>query len=146
MKIEQIETEQDIYRQALELRYELFFKEFELPIDIVQDEIESSSKHFGMTQENYLVAYGRLTDLGERHFKISQVVVQSVMQGKGHGKRLLEEIIKVASLVGAKTIELNSQTSATAIYRSLGFKETGNHYPSKSTGVQHVKMLLECAI
>jgi predicted GNAT family N-acyltransferase len=68
------------------------------------------------------------------------------MQGKGHGKRLLEEIIKVASLVGAKTIELNSQTSATAIYRSLGFKETGNHYPSKSTGVQHVKMLLECAI
>lgn len=142
MSIKRLATDHDFYRQALALRYQLFFEKYDLPKSIVLDELESDSEHFGMIEENDLFAYGRLTEIAFEQYKISQVVVQPSLQRKGYGKVLLNAIIDVAKNAGAKKIELNAQVSAVAFYEGLGFEETGNTYPSKTTGLAHLKMVL----
>ena len=142
MKTIQITIDHDFYQQALDLRYELFFKEFDLPKDVVKDQLEDSSKHLGIALDNELIAYGRLTDLGSENYKISQVVVRTSLQGSGYGKELLKGIIKYAQSIGANSIELNSQVTAKPLYYKFGFKESGTQYPSKSTGIPHVRMVL----
>jgi predicted GNAT family N-acyltransferase len=143
MDIEQIDTNSNLYKQALDLRYRLFFEEHGLSRNVVLDDIESSSRHYCISLSDDLLAYGRLTELGACNFKISQVVVPPVLQRRGYGKSLLKGIISSAYEFGAKTIELNSQVKAVSLYHSLGFKESGNKYPSKTTGISHVKMVLK---
>jgi len=142
MIIDRLSTDDDFYKQAIDLRYELFFKKLKLPFSIVQDDLESVSEHFGMRKGNTLYAYGRLTKLDSREYKISQVAVCPSFQRKGYGKELLSNIIEFAKNADAKLIELNSQVSVVGLYRGFGFIETGNTYPSKTTGVSHVKMVL----
>ncbi len=142
MKIEKISSEHELYENAVELRYRLFFKDFDLPIKIVFDELERSSQHFVLTLQGNLIAYGRLSKLEEAEFKISQVVVEPEMQRKGYGKELLAFIIKVAKDLGAKSLLLNSQKFATRLYESLGFAEIGDVYYSKTTGLPHIKMIM----
>jgi predicted GNAT family N-acyltransferase len=145
MHITRLSTDQAFYEQALDLRHRLFFEEFDLPKGIEKDELESQSIHFGMTNNQSLLAYGRLTNLDSATFKISQVVVAPSKQRQGHGTALLKHIISYAQSNGASSIELNSQVTATPIYSSLGFKEIGAHYSSKTTGIPHVKMVLGSA-
>ena len=145
MEPTRIEPENNIYDQALDLRYELFFKEFDLPKSIVIDELEENSEHFVILNGVALVAYGRLTNLELKTYKISQVVVQPDMQRKGHGTKLLQKMLSHAKEIGATQVELNSQVSAKDIYSRLGFAEFGEVYPSKTTGLPHVKMCLELA-
>ena len=145
MEPTRIEPENIIYQQALDLRYELFFEEFKLPKSIVIDDLEEHSEHFVIQEGNALIAYGRLTNLGFKAYKISQVVVQPAMQRKGHGTKLLKKMLSHATKVGATRVELNSQVSAKGIYAHLGFTEVGDVYPSKTTGLPHVKMHLEPA-
>ncbi|MCJ8314223.1 MAG: GNAT family N-acetyltransferase [Saccharospirillaceae bacterium] len=142
MKVYQISTSDNLYNQALGLRYKLFFEEFGLPKDIVKDEFESSSTHHCIYNKEKLVAYGRLTKLENSNFKISQVVVRHSLQRQGYASSLLSGIISAAYSQGAKTIELNSQVKAVSLYKILGFVESGEHYPSKSTAIPHVKMVL----
>ncbi len=141
LKIEQISTSNSFYDQALELRYELFFKEYDLPRGIEKDDLEAQSYHFTISDQASLIGYGRLTDLGSGQFKISQVVVVPSFQRRGHGTALLQKIISFAQSNGAYSIELNSQVTATALYKNLGFNEFGAHYPSKTTGIPHAKMV-----
>ncbi len=145
MKVDQIKTKNKLYEQALDLRYRLFFKEFGHPKDIVMDGLEASSMHYCISENDKLFAYGRLTERSNNHYKISQVVVPPALQGQGYGKLLLTGIICSANELGAATIELNSQVKAAGLYRTLGFKESGSHYASKTTGIPHVKMVLATA-
>ncbi|GAB5386998.1 MAG: GNAT family N-acetyltransferase [Aliiglaciecola sp.] len=142
MNVTQISTDQNFYEQALDLRYKLFFEEFGLPKGTEKDHFEAHSIHFGLTNKESLVAYRRLSNLGSSTFKISQVVVTPTKQRQGHGTALLRHIINYAQGNGARSIELNSQVAATSLYSNLGFHETGAHYPSRTTGVPHVKMVL----
>ena len=88
-------------------------------------EISSTSTHFAMTEDEALVAYTRLTKLGEGEFKIYQIVVDTQYQGKWHGKEIINHVIEFAKPSDAKQIELNAQVSASDIYAKFGFQELG---------------------
>lgn len=133
-----------MYAQAVKLRYELFFKAFHLPESIVVDEWEAISIHVATDDTGSLVAYGRLSELETGVFKISQVVVRPELQRQGHASRLVTVLVNRAMTVGATRIELNAQVSARALYKRLGFFEAGPVYPSKTTGLPHVRMLRAC--
>lgn len=49
-----------------------------------------------MTEDEALVAYTRLTELGEGEFKIYQIVVDPQYQGKCHGKEIINRVIEFA--------------------------------------------------
>jgi len=130
----------DLYKQALNLRYELFFRDHGLPREILIDEHEKTSKHIAIVDGESLIAYGRVTGLGKGIYLLSQIVVKPQEQGKGYGSMILMKLVERAKNDGGKKIILNARTTATALYRKQGFINNSEVFLSKSTGVPHVQM------
>lgn len=140
MKIDVISVNNRFYDEAMELRYVLFFKEFGLPKSVTADELESVSSHVVISDGNELLAYGRLSPLGSGVFRISQIVVPKDHRSKGYASKLLRKLMEIAIAKGATTLQLNSQLSAKTLYQRLGFREIGEVYRVKLTGIEHIKM------
>ncbi|MDD1794541.1 GNAT family N-acetyltransferase [Enterovibrio sp. ZSDZ42] len=144
MELIQLQTTDDLYQDALALRYDLFFREPKLPRSILFDSLEAQSFHLAMTNEEGLLAYGRLSEEQPHAFKISQMVVRPDMQGKGLGSAVLNELIQLAAKHNAKEISLNARLHAVPMYEKYGFETIGDTFIAASTGVPHTKMLKHC--
>lgn len=140
MKINEIKKDSVLYEQALALRYGLFFKEHNLSPDILDDGKENDSTHIAIYIEDQLIAYGRLFQVEQEEFQISQMVVSPKYQSQGYGTTLLIEIVKNAKDKGAKKITLNARITAINLYKKQGFKVIGGVYKSNITGISHIKM------
>ena len=140
MRIEEISVTSQLYEDAIELRYALFFKEFNLPKSVTADDLENTSLHIAASEGEELLAYGRLSPIEPGVFRISQIVVPKKHRHKGYAFRLLCKIIELGQSKGARTLRLHSQVSVRGLYRRLGFKEVGEVYRVKLTGVEHIKM------
>lgn len=140
MSIQILEIGDIFYKQAVELRYDLFFKKHELPKSIVFDENETISTHAAIIDSNELIAYGRLTKSNEGEFIISQMVVSPMHQNKGLGSKVLQNIMLLAIKDNAQKITLSARLTALHLYKKQGFNECGTAYVSPKTGVKHVKM------
>ena len=141
MKMLELNMGSELYNDALDLRYDLFFKKHKLPREILIDEYESRSKHIVLVRDESLIAYGRLTKIDQEICRISQVVVKPAEQGKGYGTKILHELVKQAEKSGCEKITLNARATAMQLYEKLGFTSNGQEFLSKSTGVPHVQML-----
>ena len=146
MDIGEIQQDDILYEKALELRYELFFKKHHLPKEILNDEQEIHSKHIAIFHKKELIAYGRLSALGNGEFQISQMVVSPSYQKQGYGTKLLLKLMEVAKDKEAKAIILKARTTATSFYKKQGFQPKGEVYSSSSTGVPHIKMVYHANI
>lgn len=74
-------------------------------------------------------------------FKISQMVVQPTLQGKGLGTQILTQLSNIALEQGANRIYLNARLHAVSMYQKVSFEVTGDSFLGKNTGVAHVKMV-----
>lgn len=143
MVIEEIEEGSQVYLEALELRYQLFFKEFDLPRSVTADKLEADSIHVALSENGVLLAYGRLSPLESETFRVSQIVVSENHRRKGHASAIVSELVKCAERRAARKVVLNSQLSVIPLYEKFGFREIGDIYTVELTGVKHQKMLLE---
>jgi predicted GNAT family N-acyltransferase len=141
MNIGEIQKDGTLYKKAFELRYLLFFKDYNLSKEIINDKTEDISTHIAISKERELIAYGRLSELSDKEFQISQMVVSPIHQHQGYGEKLLLEIVQTAKNKGAKNIMLNARTTAVSFYKKSGFQQVGQVYSSQSTGVPHIKMV-----
>ncbi len=141
MEIIHLESTDELYKEALDLRYDLFFRAPGLPREILFDALESSSLHIAAIENGSLCAYGRLSEESLGIFKISQMVVRPDMQGQGLGTSVLTKLTHEALEKGAEEIYLNARLHAVSMYEKLGFKASGQSYVAKSTGVPHIKMI-----
>lgn len=141
MNLSELKIGSDLYAQALDLRYALFFQPHNLPRDILIDDYEKDSTHIALVINDSLVAYGRLTHLGKDTYQLSQIVVTAKEQHNGYGSVILRDLIERAKNKGAEKIFLNARTTATELYEKQGFIRTGEVFLSKSTGVPHIQML-----
>ncbi len=138
-----IDTNSPFYQQALSLRYQLFFAEHELSKQILFDAQESHSSHLAAICQNTLVAYGRLSEIGNNTAQISQMVVCPKHQRRGLGSAIVDRLVEEARVLGATKVVLNARLDAINLYKKSHFLTTGEIYPSSSTGVPHIKMTLD---
>lgn len=142
MKAQEVSVGSNLYEAALQLRYELFFRDIGLPKSVVPDDLEDASTHLALADNGALIGYSRLSRLSKNDYRISQVVVSPSHQGKGHSTTLMNYLINKASLAGAVTIRLNSQLPVVGLYEKLGFVTVGEVYTVELTGLPHRKMVL----
>lgn len=83
------------------------------------------------------VAGGGLRRLGDDVAEIKRMFVEPAARGRGHGRRVLEEIEAAAAELGYRRLRLDtaqSLTTAIALYRSAGYRDipdyNGNRYAS----------------
>ena len=143
MNIDEIQIGSPLYEAALELRYSLFFKEYDLPKKITADDMEAASIHIAITENDELLAYGHLSKLDINEYRVSQIVVNPDYQGQGISKVLLERLMNEAKTRGARKIRLSAQETVIGLYESIGFKQVGELYTVKLTGIPHIKMVYE---
>ncbi len=129
------------WKEARELRFQLFFEKHGLKPEIMDDEYEKLSTHYVLKIKENVIAYLRLTELDSGHFSISQMVVRSGYQGKGFGFEIMNYALEEKIGSNFQSIVLNARLTAVPFYKRFGFVEEGDVFKSASTQVPHIKMI-----
>jgi predicted GNAT family N-acyltransferase/uncharacterized damage-inducible protein DinB len=144
MQVIIIDRESKFYKQAIELRAQLFFDNFQNKEVLINDIYEESAIHIVVIKNQLVVGTGRL------HFEnsigtISQMAVALDNQKQGVGKLILSSLIEHSSGMKLKKLSLCAREFAVGFYSKFGFQSHGETYPSVKTGIIHQKMELMIA-
>lgn len=126
--------------QYYQLRWEVLRKPWEQPIGSERDDIEAQAFHRVIIDTNQVVGVARLHKYSQEKAQVRYMAVKSNVQGKGYGKKLLEELENTAAQLGVKTIELNARTEAIGFYQQLGYVDQG-YCHTLYDHIRHHKML-----
>lgn len=138
-----ISKKNPMYKQAAAIRYHIFFKPYGLGWDMVYDNLEEKAVHLICIQGEEVLGYGRLTYETEETVAVSQLVVKESYQNQGIGKGLMKHFIHFSRKEGYREIILNAKVEVMGFYEKLGFLLEGDTFPSKKTGIPHIKMIKE---
>lgn len=102
----------------------------EIQEQVIKDIVAANNTHLFVVKVNDDKIIGALTLVvftipTSKKAYIEDVVLDATCQGKGIGRKLMEEAIRVAKEKGVSRIELTSSPSRVAankLYQSLGFK------------------------
>ena len=135
------------YKQAIQLRYRLFYEEHGIKMDSVLTAREQSAQHLVILKPDNrtVLAYGQLYRKSRSQYQIFQMVVEPAYQRQGLGSVVLDKLIKTVKYEKGGLLTLSARTTHTGFYEKFGFKIDGAVFPSSSTGVPHIKMIRQCA-
>ena len=100
---------------------------------------DEAAVHVGLRDaDGALAAYARLfPEEGERGvWHVGRVL--AVRRGEGLGRRVMEEVERVACEHGATLLVMEAQRQAAGFYAKLGWRETGSDFDE--AGIPHVRM------
>jgi len=134
-----IDINSQYYKDAVALRFSVFYKEFDLDINIINDSYETSSIHLAAIAGGKVIGFGRLSFNGSTA-RISQMAVSRKMRGIGIGSHIMNIFIDRSKQEGCRTVFLNARLDAVSFYRKFGFETAGDEFPSERTGLTHIRM------
>lgn len=138
MNILSVENDID-FKKCLELRETIFVQEQNIPIELENDELDSSAKHFLLLENSMQIGVARVVKNGKIAI-IGRVGVLKNFRKTGAGTFLIKEIIEYCKSENYKKIVLGSQEHAVGFYSKLGFKISSERY--MDANIPHYKMEL----
>ena len=100
---------------------------------------DQASVHLWLTEGGKVVALCRVCPAGTHMEEISIGRVITTERGKGFGKRIMLEGIKIArSHFGAERIDIEAQEYAKGFYEQVGFRQSSE--PFILDGIPHIRM------
>lgn len=126
------------YEDAINIRYEVFVDEQNVPEDVEVDELEDKSHHVVLYEEDHPVGTARIYHRGSGVYKIQRVAVLKKYRGKSFGAQLIKECeLQINKLRGTK-ITLGAQLQALSFYEKLGYTAEGPEF--MDAGIPHREM------
>ena len=139
-KLKYINTTDELYTQAKQIRIACFFEGMENVEDLINDKFETNGIHVVyLNEKEQVVGTGRIHIEASTGI-ISQMAIKKEHQRCGIGKEILNELILKCKTLGVEKIELSARETALEFYSKVGFQTLGNKYPSTKTGIIHQKM------
>lgn len=130
-----------LYNEALKLRYNVFFKNANCKNDVLIDNLEKDAIHLICYEKGKtVIGYGRLNILGNRAH-ISQLVVDENYRKRGIALHIMNMINEKIISQNVKESFLNAKVDAIKFYEKLGYYDIGGIFPSKKTGIPHIRMV-----
>lgn len=129
--------------RMLRLRQDVFVLEQQCLYADIDDHDEQAIHLLGVDSKKELVAYLRILAPGQHYAEpaIGRVVVAECVRGKGVGRKLIDEGIRLTQQNYANTnIRISAQSHLEALYKDTGFKSVGEAY--LEDGIPHQEMLL----
>ena len=130
-------TVDELY-ELLRVRAEVFVVEQ----DCVYQDLDGDDKvsvHLWLTDGGKVVALCRVCPAGTHMEEVSIGRVITTERGKGYGKRIMLEGIKVAQEhFNAKRIDIEAQEYARGFYEQVGFRQSSE--PFILDGIPHIRM------
>ena len=124
--------------ELLRVRSEVFVVEQ----DCVYQDMDGDDKasvHLWLTRGGKVVALCRVCPAGTHMDEVSVGRVVTTERGKGYGKRIMLEGIKVArEHFAAERIDIEAQEYAKGFYEQVGFRQSSD--PFILDGIPHIRM------
>lgn len=139
MKVIFFENEEELLREALNIRRKVFVEEQGVPEEEELDGKDPESVHVLLEKEGKFIGTARIRKIDNGTFKIERVAILKEERGKGHGRFLMESIEKELSSKGVQKIVLNAQIQVRKFYERLGYREEGEIF--YEANIPHVKMV-----
>lgn len=137
-----INMDNPLYQQAVDLRYRIFFRPWNIKQEIVFDSYEDTAIHMICLTEGKVNGYARLNYEGQEAI-LSQIVVDEEYRNQGLGSELVKRLLDKARLDKKDRVTLSAKVEATKFYKKFAFVVTGDSFSSPKTGLPHIKMILQ---
>jgi ElaA protein len=122
----------------LRARSEVFVVEQECAYQDMDGD-DQASVHLWLTEGDRILAICRVCPAGTHMDEVSIGRVVTTERGKGYGKRIMQEGIKVAKeYFGADRIDIEAQEYARGFYELTGFRQSSE--PFILDGIPHIRM------
>jgi N-acetylglutamate synthase-like GNAT family acetyltransferase len=142
MEIKEVEYNSDEWATARRIRYLLFYEHLGLPESLLDGAIEQIAFRLVLIARSTVFGCARLL-IDDGCGVITQMAVLPQYQGLGAGRALMLALLNKARFLGISVLHLNARSIAKGFYENFGFVAVGNAFPSKTTGVEHIKMILK---
>lgn len=130
-------SNKEVY-EILKVRAKIFVKEENINY-VDMDDIDYSSYHFLLIENNQIVAYLRGFYIDKSTLKLGRVLTS--IHNKGYGKNLMESSLDyIKSNLNASKIVLDAQLQVIDFYKKFGFIETSDIFLEEN--IKHKKMEL----
>ena len=116
------------YKQALQLRDKILRKPLGLQFSEAELKKDEHDIHFGLFEEEKIVACLTLTKTDNGKMKMRQVAVYDTAQGKGLGSKLSVAAEEYAKENGYHTMFCHARKAASNFYLKLGYKIIGDEF------------------
>lgn len=127
-----------VYLDALSIRYTVFVDEQQVPKALEVDEDEAAAIHFVLYEEDQPLATLRLLPLSPSQVKLQRMAVQQDARQKSLGKQLILFAENYANEQGYQTITLGAQQTAIPFYEKIGYQP--QREPFMDAGIPHITM------
>lgn len=142
MEIKEVEYDSYEWADARLIRYLLFYKRLGLPETLLDDAIEQIAFRLVLIDRSIVIGCARLS-IDDGCGVITQMAVLPQYQGIGTGRTLMLALLNKARFLGISILHLNARSTAKGFYEKFGFVTVGDAFLSKTTGVEHIRMILQ---
>lgn len=136
VKIPVTQTEWDAY---YDLRYRILREPLGKERGSERNDGDVTGIHFALVENDQLIAVARLDRVDETVCQARFVAVESHLQGKGYGKKIMTALENEAASLGYQKLILHARDYALAFYEKLGYTLVGPSYKLFDV-LQHFEM------
>lgn len=129
------------YQELLDLRYKILLEPLGLKFLDSYREEEANFLHIGCIENSTgeLIGGLILAPIDNEEIRVMQVAVDTVHQGEGIGKKLIEHAESVAKEIGYERIVMHAMLSVVSFYEKLGFTQNSSLFEEK--GISFIRMV-----
>ena len=129
------------YKELLELRYKILLQPLGLKFLDSYREEEASFLHVGCIENSTdeLIGGLILVPIDHEEIRVMQVAVDTIHQGEGIGRKLIEHTENIAKEIGYERLVMHAMLSVVGFYEKLGFKQDSDLFEEK--GISFVRMV-----
>ena len=129
------------YKELLELRYKILLQPLGLKFLDSYREEEASFLHVGCIENSTdeLIGGLILVPVNNEEIRVMQVAIDTIHQGEGIGKKLVEHAENIAKEIGYEKLVMHAMLSVVGFYEKLGFKQDSDLFEEK--GISFVRMV-----
>ncbi len=144
MEILQIGINHHYYPQEQELRNEILLRPIGV-LDHAWEMHDAESFHFVAIEHNKLIAcvvFRPLDNMSQKTGQLMQMAVDSHLQGKGTGRKLVDELLKFAAKNGFQEVVCHARNNVVGFYEKLGFEVYDQAFEEVGILHRHMKISL----
>ncbi len=109
-----------------------------------RNEGDNTGTHFALYENDRLIAIARLDQVDETICQARFVAVESLLQGKGYGRKIMTTLENEALNLGYQKLILHARDYALPFYEKLGYNLVGPSYKLFDV-LQHFEMFKHLA-
>lgn len=127
-----IEVKKPVSEQDWDVYYDLRYRILREPLGkergSERNEGDETGVHFTLVENNELIAVARLDSVDETVCQARFVAVESHLQGKGYGRKIMTALENEALNLGYQKLILHARDYALPFYERLGYTLVGPSY------------------